>query len=179
MYESIFCFFSYLLTLYAPLNQVKINSKRPWLLSGCKVQDGQGIMLVSASFWLTYVLCCFPQRPHDCVVATYTVVLDEFTIVQVTGVGVNTEWGQVMASVSEENGEETPLQVLNCLFIKLILCILIITAFCVFVVSSADPLKYKYAGSSEWSCYVHWESRSIHSRACLHHPDHSVSMQFG
>lgn len=34
-------------------------------------------------------------------------------LLQVTGVGVNTEWGQVMASVSEDNGEETPLQVLE------------------------------------------------------------------
>lgn len=30
---------------------------------------------------------------------------------QVTGVGVNTEWGLLMASVSEDNGGETPLQV--------------------------------------------------------------------
>jgi hypothetical protein len=31
---------------------------------------------------------------------------------QVTGVGIHTEWGQVMASISEDTGEETPLQVL-------------------------------------------------------------------
>lgn len=31
---------------------------------------------------------------------------------QVTAVGVNTEWGLLMASISEDNGEETPLQVL-------------------------------------------------------------------
>lgn len=30
---------------------------------------------------------------------------------QVTSVGINTEWGLLMASISEENGEETPLQV--------------------------------------------------------------------
>ncbi|MCL7023830.1 hypothetical protein MKW94_004851 [Papaver nudicaule] len=30
---------------------------------------------------------------------------------QVTGVGINTEWGLLMASISEDNGEETPLQV--------------------------------------------------------------------
>lgn len=30
---------------------------------------------------------------------------------QVTSVGVNTEWGLLMASISEDNGEETPLQV--------------------------------------------------------------------
>jgi hypothetical protein len=27
-------------------------------------------------------------------------------------VGTNTEWGQLMANVSEDNGEETPLQVI-------------------------------------------------------------------
>jgi len=30
---------------------------------------------------------------------------------QVTAVGINTEWGLLMASISEDNGEETPLQV--------------------------------------------------------------------
>uniref|UniRef100_A0A2K1X0J1 Calcium-transporting ATPase n=1 Tax=Populus trichocarpa TaxID=3694 RepID=A0A2K1X0J1_POPTR len=43
-------------------------------MSGCKVADGSGTMLV-------------------------------------TGVGINTEWGLLMASISEDNGEETPLQV--------------------------------------------------------------------
>ncbi|KAK4394994.1 Calcium-transporting ATPase 9, plasma membrane-type [Sesamum angolense] len=46
----------------------------PFLMSGCKVADGAGTMLV-------------------------------------TGVGINTEWGLLMASISEDNGEETPLQV--------------------------------------------------------------------
>ncbi|KAM7473532.1 hypothetical protein LguiB_020775 [Lonicera macranthoides] len=48
--------------------------KQPFLMSGCKVADGYGTMLV-------------------------------------TGVGINTEWGLLMASISEDNGEETPLQV--------------------------------------------------------------------
>jgi len=30
---------------------------------------------------------------------------------QVTGVGLNTEWGVLMANISEDNAEETPLQV--------------------------------------------------------------------
>lgn len=30
---------------------------------------------------------------------------------QVTTVGTNTEWGMLMASISEDTGEETPLQV--------------------------------------------------------------------
>ncbi|XP_021275720.1 calcium-transporting ATPase 10, plasma membrane-type-like [Herrania umbratica] len=50
------------------------DTKQPFLMSGCKVADGSGIMLV-------------------------------------TGVGVNTEWGLLMASLSEDTGEETPLQV--------------------------------------------------------------------
>ncbi|RZB90849.1 Calcium-transporting ATPase 8, plasma membrane-type isoform D [Glycine soja] len=50
------------------------DSKDPFLMSGCKVADGSGSMLV-------------------------------------TGVGVNTEWGLLMASISEDTGEETPLQV--------------------------------------------------------------------
>ena len=57
---------------------VKKDRSRPFLLSGCKVQDGQGAMLV-------------------------------------TGVGLNREWGQVIVSISEDNGDETPLRVrLNC-----------------------------------------------------------------
>jgi P-type Ca2+ transporter type 2C len=32
-------------------------------------------------------------------------------IIQVTAVGINTEWGLLMASISEDSGEETPLQV--------------------------------------------------------------------
>ncbi|KAF3452697.1 hypothetical protein FNV43_RR03130 [Rhamnella rubrinervis] len=50
------------------------DSKEPFLMSGCKVADGRGTMLV-------------------------------------TSVGINTEWGLLMASISEDTGEETPLQV--------------------------------------------------------------------
>ncbi|KAL8151668.1 hypothetical protein V2J09_021476 [Rumex salicifolius] len=50
------------------------DSKQPFLMSGCKVADGYGTMLV-------------------------------------TSVGINTEWGLLMASISEDTGEETPLQV--------------------------------------------------------------------
>ncbi|XP_078170730.1 calcium-transporting ATPase 5, plasma membrane-type-like [Carex rostrata] len=53
---------------------VRKDQKSPFLMSGCKVADGFGTMLVTA-------------------------------------VGVNTEWGLLMASISEDNGEETPLQV--------------------------------------------------------------------
>ncbi|KAL2533406.1 Calcium-transporting ATPase 10 [Abeliophyllum distichum] len=50
------------------------DPKSPFLMSGCKVADGYGTMLV-------------------------------------TSVGENTEWGLLMASIAEDNGEETPLQV--------------------------------------------------------------------
>ncbi|PON79530.1 P-type ATPase [Parasponia andersonii] len=50
------------------------DSKQPFLMSGCKVADGSGMMLV-------------------------------------TSVGIDTEWGLLMASISEDTGEETPLQV--------------------------------------------------------------------
>ncbi|KAF7814672.1 calcium-transporting ATPase 9, plasma membrane-type-like [Senna tora] len=50
------------------------DHKAPFLMSGCKVADGFGVMLI-------------------------------------TGVGINTEWGLLMASISEDTGEETPLQV--------------------------------------------------------------------
>ncbi|OVA07520.1 Cation-transporting P-type ATPase [Macleaya cordata] len=53
---------------------VQKDRKRPFMMSGCKVADGYGTMLV-------------------------------------TGVGINTEWGLLMASISEDTGEETPLQV--------------------------------------------------------------------
>ncbi|KAG0581781.1 hypothetical protein M758_3G006500 [Ceratodon purpureus] len=53
---------------------LKINEENPYLLSGTKVQDGSGLMLV-------------------------------------TGVGMNTEWGHLMATLSEGGDDETPLQV--------------------------------------------------------------------
>lgn len=50
------------------------DQKAPFFMSGCKVADGVGVMMVTA-------------------------------------VGINTEWGLLMASISEDTGEETPLQV--------------------------------------------------------------------
>ncbi|KAJ4798683.1 Calcium-transporting ATPase [Rhynchospora pubera] len=53
---------------------VRKDQKSPFLMSGCKVADGYGTMLLTA-------------------------------------IGMNTEWGLLMATISEDNGEETPLQV--------------------------------------------------------------------
>lgn len=50
-----------------------VDQKNPFLLAGCKVEDGYGSMLV-------------------------------------TDVGTNTEWGQMMAALSHDRTEETPLQ---------------------------------------------------------------------
>lgn len=59
---------------------LKVNEDSPYLLSGTKVQDGCGLMLV-------------------------------------TGVGMNTEWGHLMATLSEGGDDETPLQVRACFLI--------------------------------------------------------------
>ncbi|KAK8936430.1 Calcium-transporting ATPase 9, plasma membrane-type [Platanthera guangdongensis] len=55
-------------------DEVHKDQKSPFFMSGCKIADGYGVMLVTA-------------------------------------VGINTEWGLLMASISEDNGEETPLHV--------------------------------------------------------------------
>lgn len=53
---------------------IHVTHKAPYLLSGGKVDDGYGLMVITA-------------------------------------VGMLTEWGQLMAAIGEDSGEETPLQV--------------------------------------------------------------------
>lgn len=43
--------------------------------------------------------------------AKITIMELHYFHLQVTAVGINTEWGLLMASISEDTGEETPLQV--------------------------------------------------------------------
>ena len=44
-----------------------------------------------------------------------------------TSVGINTEWGLLMASISEDTGEETPLQVkFSFLFFLIVLIFLLV-----------------------------------------------------
>ncbi|RVW31869.1 Calcium-transporting ATPase 8, plasma membrane-type [Vitis vinifera] len=129
------------------------DHKAPFLMSGCKVADGVGTMLVK------YTISLYPGElviggvlrnycgrvlrsffiPLGMVVASEAVMLaplknlldgpvfgfsnllveGDLTIAilecqkrsKVTGVGINTEWGLLMASISEDTGEETPLQV--------------------------------------------------------------------
>ncbi|KAG5538102.1 hypothetical protein RHGRI_025250 [Rhododendron griersonianum] len=66
---------------------VRKDQKGPFLMSGCKVADGSATILVNF----------FSLQNPPCL--------------WVTAVGINTEWGLLMASISEDNGEETPLQV--------------------------------------------------------------------
>lgn len=73
---------------------------------------------------------------------------------KVTGVGTNTEWGQLMANLSEDNGEETPLQVNFCSWL------------CLFLDEwNSDILIYFYGcrpsynygvGALEWRCNFYW-----------------------
>lgn len=167
--------------MYTSSLQVKKDTKKPFLLSGCKVQDGQGIMLVSSPFWSINFLWLFSciDTLISALEADLFFLCLKFILAQVTGVGVNTEWGQVMASVSEDNGEETPLQVFewrntkNIFHFKLWLCWLFDSYLC----SSTELFNCVIAGSFEWGCHVHWQSRSNCSSARAHHFDYSVSRQ--
>ena len=86
------------------------DHKSPFLMSGCKVADGAGTMMV-------------------------------------TGVGINTEWGLLMASISEDTGEETPLQVrlngvatfIGIVGLSVALCVLIVLLTRFFTGTSKNP----------------------------------------
>ncbi|KAL4384553.1 hypothetical protein GQ457_15G029500 [Hibiscus cannabinus] len=72
------------------------DAKEPFLMSGCKVADGSGTMLVTA-------------------------------------VGINTDWGLLMANLLDDIGEETPLQVRLNAVATLIGFVGLIVAFAVLV----------------------------------------------
>ncbi|KAL7241464.1 hypothetical protein ACSBR1_014121 [Camellia fascicularis] len=73
------------------------GSKAPFLMSGCKVANGYGYMLV-------------------------------------TSVGIDTEWGLMMATISEDTGVETPLQVRLNGIVRFIGFIGLLVAVCILVV---------------------------------------------
>ncbi|KAG6740051.1 hypothetical protein POTOM_057685 [Populus tomentosa] len=83
---------------------VQKNSREPFLMSGCKVADGSGTMLLQIVHKKESDFKLLTVDP------TSAFVLEQ-EMDGVTGVGINTEWGLLMASISEDNGEETPLQV--------------------------------------------------------------------
>ncbi|KAL2930200.1 Calcium-transporting ATPase 8 plasma membrane-type [Bienertia sinuspersici] len=88
------------------------DSKSPFLMSGCKVADGYGTMLMahfSGQAKLHDELIWFspPEFELDILFGSFSLGFALF----VTSVGINTEWGMLMASISEDTGEETPLQV--------------------------------------------------------------------
>lgn len=139
-------------------------------MSGCKVADGYGTMLVSFLFTVC-VLNASMEGMHSyfhllniCtlwsskIVVASTLITDElhgFTIwsisnmhkflnAQVTAVGINTEWGLLMASISEDSGEETPLQV---------------WFFNLLTFARVHELTWIYCsgvGSLERCCHLHW-----------------------
>ncbi|KAJ6673157.1 CALCIUM-TRANSPORTING ATPASE [Salix viminalis] len=82
---------------------VQKSSKEPFLMSGCKVADGNGTMLLQTVHK--------KESDFELITVETTSALCLNKKWMVTGVGINTEWGLLMASISEDNGEETPLQV--------------------------------------------------------------------
>ncbi|KAH7564899.1 hypothetical protein JRO89_XS09G0061700 [Xanthoceras sorbifolium] len=79
---------------------VRKDHKAPFLMSGCKVADGVGTMLIGFGNHGKILQNGFTRS-----------FCGIYNMLEVTGVGINTEWGLLMASISEDTGEETPLQV--------------------------------------------------------------------
>lgn len=90
--------------------------------------------------------------------------------VQVVGVGINTEWGLLMASITEDNGEETPLQVIWVWNVMIMLKDLHFYDFNLFA--------YFILGSSEWGGNLHWHSWAHCSFTCSDCPNDQVVAEF-
>lgn len=100
-------------------------------------------------------------------------LISDCILVKVTGVGVNTEWGQVMASISEDNGEETPLQVWGGNLLETSLSYY--SGPYSHELFFTDTLLDSFAlGSAEWYCYTHWQSWFKYCSTCFYHPGHQV-----
>ncbi|XP_022864751.1 calcium-transporting ATPase 4, plasma membrane-type-like [Olea europaea var. sylvestris] len=93
---------------------VNIEKRRPFLLSGTKVQDGSGKMLV-------------------------------------TSVGMRTEWGRLMVTLSEGGNDETPLQVKLNGVATIIGKIGLAFAVLTFLVLTARFLATKQGGITKWT----------------------------
>lgn len=87
---------------------------------------------------------------------------------QVTGVGVNTEWGLLMASVSEDNGGETPLQVSK------FICSYFFLSFCcaIFICTLFS------SGTIEWCCYIYRDCGTYSCWRCTICPCRPVRSNF-
>lgn len=72
---------------------------------------------------------------------------------QVTGVGLNTEWGLLMASISEDNNEETPLQVS-----PLFPLFSVVTSNSNLFLALLAIYEYGKIGTPKWSGNFHWQS---------------------
>ncbi|PWA96107.1 hypothetical protein CTI12_AA043490 [Artemisia annua] len=115
------------------------DPKAPFLMSDCKVADGAGTMLVTNLLFTSFTGSKFKYLiPYGLYCINYETcnisLLGVVTFSQVTSVGINTEWGLLMASICEDTGEETPLQVyLFCytwtLFIVMLLAIDLLLQF--------------------------------------------------
>ncbi|KAM7474136.1 hypothetical protein LguiB_021379 [Lonicera macranthoides] len=81
----------------ARINQKDLQS--PFLMAGCVVADGYGTMLVA---FLSDAFIFYSGA---------SICPDYYLLIGVTGVGLFTERGVLMATILEDNGEETPLQV--------------------------------------------------------------------
>lgn len=95
---------------------------------------------------------------------------------KVTGVGINTEWGLLMASISEDNGEETPLQV----FLPSLSLVLCFSGFLFNKEKIGLPHKCMYGwpiiGTVEWGCNVCRHSWAFSSSLCAHYPFGQVNV---
>ncbi|MCO5611739.1 hypothetical protein L7F22_065997 [Adiantum nelumboides] len=102
---------------------IHVHHKMPFLTSGGKVDDGQGLMVV-------------------------------------TGVGMLTEWGQLMAAIGDDTAEETPLQVrlngvatligkVGTTVAVLVLCVLLVFYFVGRTEAPNDSGKFKSGQTSK------------------------------
>ena len=74
---------------------------------------------------------------------------------KVTGVGTNTEWGMLMANLSEDVGEETPLQVsfLRCLLKRDVGYVVLISIGSILMILAPTCTEI---GAFEWCRYSYW-----------------------
>lgn len=125
-------------------------------MSGCKVADGVGNMLVNL-----WGFCPFLASVFSYAFTLFSGSYSLWVFQQVTGVGINTEWGLLMASISEDTGEETPLQVyhLDHFFYW-------VMVFTMSWRSLTIPFGNLITGATKWSCNLHRHSGALSGSCC-------------